>query len=908
MTPRPPVSRRAAAPTSKPAAAKSTKPAPKLAPKVAAKTLKKDEFSTGKARALRAKTLGTSATAAVSAATGGGPQLQPVHSFDTATYLSIVGNPPTYRMTQQQMDSLRQNGMQHGVMGMPNPSSPTFVVESAALKQELQLLNANGIRTDTYAYLHWMKNGVARPDAAVRDQVFKTLDTLKGQPVKTFWLDVEFDEKLNPSAGPVQNQRILDTAYQAFTDWKTANPDSKLEFGIYTGKGAWDSMLKGGADPYATKYAEKGVPLWQAYYPERYEPKNLGTGLADMKANLGAGFGGWSVDKGNVRGWQYRAGEHDVRLPAFNIGVDRNVWLQDANQPALPITARPSGYRADLPITNQALYALIKGDQGKPVDQRKYKTLQDLINANGHDGVSFRSLGISETACYQNRWEDPWKLVHGLPLGTDQFLSQPLPSTPVTPTPVTPAPVTPAPVTPAPVTPAPVTPIAGSPLDLLNAKRGMTDAPRIQQLQDTLMSLGYLADIKSNAGYGKAFGPVTETALKAFQKDQLIAQTGVVDRATVAALAKATHTSLGFDAASPFAPAFGLARGANGEGDRPGIKALQDVLINGGYAPASMKSQTGYGTNFGPLTEAGLKAFQSENGLNPSGVVDAATVTALGHPRARPAGFAAGLAVTYRPQLGLPTGAPYTAADGSLRQDFDRGSVWVSKERVLHVQAQTPAGLQELAPPRKLGTAQSLEEARASFLSQWGPTAYNDPVAGSDIPYGYSDCGPTSALMALSALGLMSRPGAADASVAIDHMRDQILGYDSTASLGLSLLPPVKGTVGYGLQAAGAKVTGISSTVTDVDAALARGNPVIIGTNSTWSAWGQVEQRAGNYLNNGDPHGHFVTVLGRSANGNYLIGDPLLRGGPIEVTQAQLQTAISGAFNSSTAIAEISRP
>ena len=659
MTSRTPISRRTTAPTQKTATpAKTTAPTAPATVKAGVKAMKKDEFSTGKARALRAKTLGTTtarppttetavsaatAAAAVTEGLGGGPQVKPVHSFDTATYLSIVGNPPTFRMTQQQADTLRQQGMQHGVIGLPQPSSPTFAAESAALKQELQLLNANGIRTDTYSYLHWTQNGVARTDAQVRDQVFKTLDTLKGQPVKTFWLDVEFDAKLNPSAGVAANQRILDTAYQAFNDWKAANPTSKLEFGIYTGKGAWDSMVNGPNDAFNTRYADKGVPLWDAYYPASYDPKDLSNGMADLKANI-TPFGGWSLDEGNIRGWQYRAGEHDGHLPAFNVGIDRNVWLADANEPALPVTAYPSGFRPDLPVTNQALYNLIKADQGKPVDQRQYKTLQDLINANGHNGVTFKSLGINENACYQNRWEDPWKLVHGLPLGSDQFSTQPLPPvsttpTPVTPAPVTPAPVTPAPVTPAPVTPAPTTPVAGSVLDLLNAKRGMTDQPRIKQVQDTLMSLGYLNDIKSNAGYGKAFGPVTEAALKAFQKDKQVPQTGVVDRATVAALATATHQALGFDPASPFASAFGLAKGANELGDRPGIKAVQDVLINAGYAPASMKSQTGYGTNFGPITEAGLKAFQSENGLNPSGVVDAATITALGHPRRAPGGL-----------------------------------------------------------------------------------------------------------------------------------------------------------------------------------------------------------------------------------------------------------------------------
>ena len=162
--------------------------------------------------------------------------------------------------------------------------------------------------------------------------------------------------------------------------------------------------------------------------------------------------------------------------------------------------------------------------------------------------------------------------------------------------------------------------------------------------------------------------------------------------------------------------------------------------------------------------------------------------------------------------------------------------------------------------------------------------------------------------MALSALGLASRPSAADAHTAIDHQRDLIFGYDTTTSARLGLLPATKGTVGYGLEAAGAKVSGLRNTVADVDAALARGNPIILGSSSTWAAWGQAERAAGNYLNGRNPGGHFVTVLGRAANGNYLVGDPLLKGGPIEVTQAQLEAALKGAWSSANSLAEVSRP
>ena len=218
----------------------------------------------------------------------------------------------------------------------------------------------------------------------------------------------------------------------------------------------------------------------------------------------------------------------------------------------------------------------------------------------------------------------------------------------------------------------------------------------------------------------------------------------------------------------------------------------------------------------------------------------------------------------------------------------------------------TPSGPKDLTPPLKLGTSASVQDAKNYFLTQWGPNEFNDPPRGSDVPYGYKDCGPTSAVMALSALGIMTRPSAADASIAIDHMRDQIYGYDSTQSHGLGLGPAnYPGTVAYGLVAAGADVAMIKNNRTDLDAAIDRGNPVIIGTSNTYDAWGRDQLLAGNYLNGGNPGGHFVTVLGRTANGNYIVGDPLVKGGPIEVTAAQMDKALAGAF-STDSLAEVS--
>jgi hypothetical protein len=89
-----------------------------------------------------------------------------------------------------------------------------------------------------------------------------------------------------------------------------------------------------------------------------------------------------------------------------------------------------------------------------------------------------------------------------------------------------------------------------------------------------------------------------------------------------------------------------------------------------------------------------------------------------------------------------------------------------------------------------------------------------------------------------------------------------------------------------------------------VDQALARGNPVILGGYGVWAAWGSQQQAAGNYLNGRDPLGHFVTVLGKTQDGQYIVGDPLVRGGSVTVSAQQLATFYG---NSGFGMLEVSR-
>lgn len=431
---------------------------------------------------------------------------------------------------------------------------------------------------------------------------------------------------------------------------------------------------------------------------------------------------------------------------------------------------------------------------------------------------------------------------------------------------------------------------------LVGLRRGAAsaDGPRVKQLQDDLIRMGYLdRSVTANAGYGNTFGPLTEAAVKRLQAEKGLPVTGAIDQATAAALGPQTRpppvvpprTYPGAPAGDPNAAAVaGLQKGG---GTPAQIRQLQDDLLRMGYVDRSFASNGGYGKQFGPLTEAAVKQFQQDNGLPATGIVDPATALALAGPRPRAQGVAAGPALTNRNELGLPVGPLQSLADGSTRQDFDKGYVLGTPDGMRYVRT---LANQDIVPPQKLGTATSIDQANASFLSQWGGTPWNS-AAGA--PYGYEDCGPTSTAMVLSQLGLIAHPSPANAEKTIDAVRDAALGYDSTRSQGTG-----DGQLVRALTANGAASKIVSPlTLAAIDRSLGDGHPLIVGSSSTWDAWGKTQSAAGSYLNYRNPGGHYVTVLGKAPDGNYIVGDPLSRIGATEVTPAQMRTLLQGAWD-----------
>ena len=143
-------------------------------------------------------------------------------------------------------------------------------------------------------------------------------------------------------------------------------------------------------------------------------------------------------------------------------------------------------------------------------------------------------------------------------------------------------------------------------------KRGMR-GKEVKELQKQLLKFGFRLD---KYGADGIFGPETQAALKALQREIGVAETGIMDEATKAAL----KTDAALQKLQEHAKK-GISIGARGED----IKKLQKNL-NKYLGETEQLAVDGI---FGPKTEAAIKKLQKELGLAQTGVWDQATKNAL---------------------------------------------------------------------------------------------------------------------------------------------------------------------------------------------------------------------------------------------------------------------------------------
>lgn len=150
---------------------------------------------------------------------------------------------------------------------------------------------------------------------------------------------------------------------------------------------------------------------------------------------------------------------------------------------------------------------------------------------------------------------------------------------------------------------APVSVLPAKPFEL---SKGM-ESPEVSILQDELVSMGYLTLAEKDTGAG-LFGPKTERAVKALQKDLELTETGVYDAATQAAVRQLNN---------------GVKLGSEGGVVLP----MQKRLVASKHLTQA-QLDTGSGI-FGPKTQRALMQFQLDRHITPSGVLSEETYKAL---------------------------------------------------------------------------------------------------------------------------------------------------------------------------------------------------------------------------------------------------------------------------------------
>lgn len=137
----------------------------------------------------------------------------------------------------------------------------------------------------------------------------------------------------------------------------------------------------------------------------------------------------------------------------------------------------------------------------------------------------------------------------------------------------------------------------------------------VKHMQTHLASLGYMDPKKVQNGDG-LFGPGTEAAVKQFQHDHGLPETGKADLATRKAIRAADKELKSLDGTT-------LQQGQTSEA----VRKWQSQLVKLGYMTQA-QMDTGPGV-FGPKTEAATKRFQTDHHLNVSGKVGSATHAAM---------------------------------------------------------------------------------------------------------------------------------------------------------------------------------------------------------------------------------------------------------------------------------------
>ena len=183
-------------------------------------------------------------------------------------------------------------------------------------------------------------------------------------------------------------------------------------------------------------------------------------------------------------------------------------------------------------------------------------------------------------------------------------------------------------------------------------------------------------------------------------------------------------------------------------------------------------------------------------------------------------------------------------------------------------------------PPPPSPLPSSAGQANSYFKTQ-----YYNSVWNPDGPSSSENCGPTSVAMIFKLFGKESPNTSVQTSISRAR---QLMNAPMNNNIQTNNLQVVTGLSGVGLRASTYNYS--SNTMAQIDRDLADGKAVIAfgfyGT--TWR-----NQFPSYALTGSGNTNHINTILGKTSSGNYLVGDPMYRGGVVEMNRAQLAVFFS---------------
>jgi peptidoglycan hydrolase-like protein with peptidoglycan-binding domain len=276
-----------------------------------------------------------------------------------------------------------------------------------------------------------------------------------------------------------------------------------------------------------------------------------------------------------------------------------------------PVTTMPPAPTTTTPTTG-TIVGLAQGARGELVRQLQQQLAAAKIAGVGPADGIFGAKTTTALKAFQTSIGLP--ATGAVDQATATALATAVTQATTTTVPATTVPATTVPPTIVPATTAPASNGAqGATSPLLGLQLGAS-GDAVKTLQRTLVQAG----VQVRGGADGKFGLATQGALKQYQQLAGLATSGIVDAPTASALASGRSVTGGTPTLN------GLKAGAIGGS----VKALQQALI-----AAGVPVRGGADGVFGPATAQALKTFQTSQGLQPTGVVDDATVAALTAPK-----------------------------------------------------------------------------------------------------------------------------------------------------------------------------------------------------------------------------------------------------------------------------------